>query len=113
MNTSSQINVIPTPYEDPKLITMFTYTVCDFKLSEYITFNVILLDANSIPIIVKRVTMAGADYAGWGNDDQYVINYICSSLNLVQQSSAAETISEPTPEPTSEPTPEPTSEPTV
>ena len=85
MNTLSQISVVPRPYEDPKLICKFTYTVCDFKLSDYITFNVILLDANSIPIIVKQVSLTGQAYAAWGNDDQYIINYICMVLNLVQE----------------------------
>jgi hypothetical protein len=64
------------------MIYGFRYTVNAFELSSYITFNVIFLDENNTPLSVSQVTLAGEDYANWGNSDQYVIQYICNALGL-------------------------------
>ena len=77
------ISVVPTPLTPtPPMIYGFRYTVNAFELSSYITFNVIFLDENNTPLSVSQVTLAGEDYANWGNSDQYVIQYICNALGL-------------------------------
>lgn len=77
------IPVVPTPLTpNPPMIYGFRYTVNSFELSSYITFNVILLDENNTPLTVSQVTLSGEDYANWGNSDQYVIEYICTTLGL-------------------------------
>jgi hypothetical protein len=118
MSRPSTIPVVPKQYEDPKIISGFTYSVCDFQLSVSITFNVILLDTNSLPIVVKQVVLSGQDYAAWGNDDQYIVNYICNALNLTELTSniSSQPVSEPsTPStpPVSEPSTPPVSEPST
>ena len=75
------IQIIPTPlYPIPPMIDSFRYTVNTLELNSYIIFNVIPLDINGTPLKVEQVTIAGEDYLNWGNNDQYVINYICTSL---------------------------------
>ena len=77
------IPVVPTPLTpNPPMICGFRYTVNSFEFNSYITFNVILLDQTNTPLSVSQVTMAGEDYANWGNSDQYVIDFICSTLGL-------------------------------
>ena len=77
------IPVVPTPLTpNPPMICGFRYTVNGLEFNSYITFNVILLDQTNTPLSVRQVTMAGEDYANWGNSDQYVIDFICSTLGL-------------------------------
>lgn len=77
------IPVVPTPLTpNPPMIYGFRYTVNAFELSSFITFNVILLDQGNTPLSVSQVTLSGEDYANWGNSDQYVIDYICTTLGL-------------------------------
>ena len=79
------IPIVPVPLPStPPIITSFNYNVNNLVLSSNITFNVILLDANNTPVSVQQVTIAGEDYTNWGNNDQYVINYICNALGLTQ-----------------------------
>jgi hypothetical protein len=94
------VQVVPTPLTTVvPIVYGFSYTVNTFKLNSFISFNVILNDQNGTPLSVKQVTISGEDYANWGNNDAYVIDYICNSLGLI-----------PLPEPPVEPTPEPTPE---
>lgn len=86
MSLNPSIHVVPTPYvSNPINISSFSYTVSDFIMNTQITFNVILFDQNQSPICVNQVTLAGADYTAWGNDDHYVVQYICNQLNLTPQ----------------------------
>jgi hypothetical protein len=77
------IPVVPTPLitEIPNICS-FSYTVNSLQLNSFITFNVILSNEIGTPIGVKQVTLAGEDYANWGNNDDYAINFICTSLGL-------------------------------
>lgn len=79
------VQIVPTlaPMTIP-IITSFNYSVIDFVFNSSISFNVVLLDGNNLPVLVKTVTMAGSDYTNWGQSDQYVINFICNALGLSQ-----------------------------
>jgi len=79
------IPVVPIPLPTtPPIISSFNYNVNNLVLSSSITFNVILLDENNVPVSVQQVTISGDDYKNWGNNDQYVINYICNALGVTQ-----------------------------
>ena len=106
------VPVVPTPLVvDIPNICSFSYTVNTFVLSSYITFNVILSNEVGTPIAVKQVTLAGEDYDNWGNNDDYVINYICTSLGLTPLPDPGPTgptgPTGPDPEPTGPTGPEP------
>ena len=80
------VPVVPIPFDtNPKFIYGFNYSVQSFVLSSQITFNVVLIDQNNTPLSVSAVTLSGDDYTNWGNDDSYVITYICNALGLTQQ----------------------------
>jgi hypothetical protein len=85
------IPVVPTPLTpDPPMICGFRYTVNDLVFNSHITLNVILLDQAGTPLSVRQVTMSGEDYMNWGNSDQYILDFICSSLGLTHIEPAAE-----------------------
>jgi hypothetical protein len=65
-----------------KYISGFLYAVDSFDINTSITFRVLLLDQNSQPLEVRTVLMAGTDYANWGNDDNYLLNFISSKCGL-------------------------------
>jgi hypothetical protein len=75
------VQIVPTlaPMTIP-IITSFNYSVIDFVFNSSISFNVVLLDGNNLPVLVKTVTMAGSDYTNGGQSDQYVIDFICNAL---------------------------------
>ena len=82
------ISVVPRPLiEDPPMIYGFNYSVQQFLLGKEITFNVILVDQNGSPLTVNQVTLSGDDYSAWGQDDMYVVDYICRTLGLLLQPS--------------------------
>lgn len=85
------IQVNPTPFiPEPRNICSFNYFVNSLVLNSSITIKIVLLDANNNDIKVSQVTLSGEDYANWGNDDNYLIDYICRQLGLTQLSSSKE-----------------------
>lgn len=56
----------------------------EIKLDESATFNVRLLDADGRLVKIERVTMEGSDYSNWSNDDNYVVNFLLTSLGLTE-----------------------------
>lgn len=39
-------------------------------------------DKETMPLSIGSLTMQGADYDAWGNDDNYVIEWVCNQLGL-------------------------------
>ncbi len=77
------IQVNPSEFIPPtQIITQFRYDVRKFDFGKEITFMVSLCNSNGLPVDIKPVTMIGEDYEKWGNDDNYAINFICSTLGL-------------------------------
>ena len=108
------IPVVPTPLTpNPPMICGFRYTVNALEFNSYITFNVILLDQTNTPLSVRQVTMAGEDYNNWGNSDQYVIDFICTTLGLTPLDPPIVSPDDPVPVPVPVPVPEPIPEPEV
>lgn len=63
-------------------ITSIQISVCDIVLgvsAKIITqyFN------NGRGIYLTQDTLTGDDYTNWGNDDNYIINFVCQKYGLV------------------------------
>jgi hypothetical protein len=82
----SNIRVDPKPYIITKMVGSVQISIINIDFGLSATFNVILFDENGSLIVCNQVTLAGADYEAWGNDDQYVINYILNMYGLVPAS---------------------------
>lgn len=83
-NTTNAMNII-VPIEESitKDITGFTVTVQNLILFTSVDLIVQLYN-NTKWVESKLLVLAGNDYAGWskGSDDQYIINYVASTLNF-------------------------------
>jgi hypothetical protein len=54
----------------------------EVKLNESARFIVKLLDENNGLVSVEVINLTGDDYSNWGDDDQYVIDYVLNQLSL-------------------------------
>jgi hypothetical protein len=76
-------------------VSGFRYAVTDFVINDHISFRVLLLDQKQQPLEVKSVTMGGTDYAKWGNDDSYLMNFITGQVGLSLISEASSSVDAP------------------
>ena len=77
------IDIVPVPfYNYTPMICSFNYSVDRLILSQSISFNVLLIDQYKNILQIQKVILEGDDYKQWGNDDTYIVNYICDKLNL-------------------------------
>ncbi len=72
------------PFEE---ITTKVIGSFDIQNIELVLFNsarivVRLLDENGNMMTLKFITMEGADYANWGSDDNYIINFVATTLGF-------------------------------
>ncbi len=78
----SNIRVDPKPYIITKIVSSMQISIINIEFGLSATFNVILFDEGGGVIVCNQVTLAGADYDAWGNNDQYVINYMLNLYGL-------------------------------
>jgi len=82
MNTP-EIDVVPSPFVQPaETVTKFSYTVHNFIAFTSISISVMLFSSSGKLLDVQNIVMQGDDYAQWGNDDNYLIQFIASSVGL-------------------------------
>ncbi len=79
---SNFVSVVPTQFATPQYVHRFSYSVSSFDLFSQITFVVFLYDANNKLLSTSNVTLSGECYKLWGDDDNYILNYISSKLGL-------------------------------
>jgi hypothetical protein len=91
-----QINVNVTDFTLSKtsVIDNISIRVLYIELFKSVTVGAMLMSKN-ICVDNKHFTISGDDYKKWGNDDNYITNYVLDALNATRA-----------PEPTPEPTPE-------
>jgi hypothetical protein len=65
-----------------KTAVRFSLDISQMELSVSATFRVSLYDANDKYISNKYVIIEGQDYTAWGNDDQYVIDFVAQKLGF-------------------------------
>ena len=59
-------------------------TLSSLILGSHAEFNVLFMNAENKPFKHHRVTIKGADYLNWMNDDTYVVDFILNRLELVK-----------------------------
>jgi hypothetical protein len=74
--------IVPYDQITTKVISGF-----DIQNIELVLFNsarifVRLLDENGNMMDLKFITMEGEDYANWGSDDNYIINFVATKLGF-------------------------------
>jgi len=75
-------DIQPVDKTTTKTITRFTLDISKMTLNSSASFRVSFFDANDKYIDATNVTLEGQAYLDWGNDDQYVINYVAAELGF-------------------------------
>ena len=83
MNNQMDVQVVPSPYIVTSNITNLQIRVISLALFTSVTVNVNLFSGNEF-IISKSYILEGDEYTNWGNDDNYIINYVLTKLDLTQ-----------------------------
>jgi len=73
------------PYDETttKTAVRFSLDISQMTLNESAIFRVSLYDSNDSCFGNKYVTLEGQAYLDWGNDDQYVIDFVAHQLGFV------------------------------
>jgi len=73
------------PYDQVtvKVIYGFDVEVNGVVLNTSARLSVRLYDKNNTIVNVQTMELIGEDYTNWGNDDNYVINYVVQKLGFV------------------------------
>ena len=75
-------DIIPAVSTTTNIIVRFEAFINDLILNASASFKVWLYDVTDKLIDVKIVSMVGEDYTKWGNDDEYVLQFIATQLGF-------------------------------
>jgi hypothetical protein len=64
-------------------IVRFSLDIIELILNTSATFRVLCYDVNNKLIETKFVSLEGTDYTNWGNDDEYVVQFVSSQLGFI------------------------------
>ena len=78
MNT---FTIEPLTITTTKIITKFSINYITVNLFDSVNINVVLFDESDIPSDSKNFTMNGDEYKLWGDDDNYIIEWIRNKLS--------------------------------
>jgi hypothetical protein len=81
-----KVNVQPKDIVTTRTINSIEITEIIVQLNTSAKIVVKLLDENASLINVEVLTISETEYTDWGNDDQYIIDYVLIQLGLVVQS---------------------------
>jgi hypothetical protein len=79
-----QINIEDYNLVKTSIINNIKIKIMKIELYKSITLSVSLL-TNNINIDNKIITISGKDYNNWGNDDNYIVNFVLNNLGLTKK----------------------------
>ena len=74
--------IVPQEQITTKVVSSFDIQSIDLILFNSARIRVALLDENANLLDINFLTMEGEDYANWGSDDNYIINYVATKLGF-------------------------------
>lgn len=83
--SDSKVNIVPCDVSVINKIGSFTIILQNFKLGESVDLIVTLFNTENIYVSTISIPLAGEDYNLWGNDDDYLVNFICGKLNFTPE----------------------------
>jgi hypothetical protein len=78
----SKLNVVPFDETIVNKVYSISINVNNIVLFQSANIVVNFFDINKIFISTQLLTLAGDDYTNWGDDDEYIINYVATTLNI-------------------------------
>lgn len=88
----NKINIQPKEIAVINTITKITIQITNIIINKSVVLLVSFYDDKDKYISTLNLNLEGEDYSNWGNDDNYLINYVSNKLNI-------QPIPEPEPEP--------------
>jgi hypothetical protein len=62
----------------------FSVVVVNLELNVKCDLIVSMFDENKEPLIQKKITLEGDDYLNWGENDDYIVDYVCSQYGFTK-----------------------------
>lgn len=75
-------NIEPVERLTVQTIVRFSLDIIEMILNTSATFRVLCYDTNDKIVETKFVTLEGDDYVNWGNDDDYVTEFVATELGF-------------------------------
>lgn len=66
-------------------IVRFSLDITELLLHQSATFRVSLYNVNDKLVDTKFVTLEGDDYTNWGNDDEYILQFLANKLGFTRK----------------------------
>lgn len=76
------VPIQPAVITEVKNVSSFRVIVVNLELFKSVSVVAILQDADGNQLSSRSFTFEGADYLGWNNDDQYLINKVAERLGF-------------------------------
>ena len=85
--------------EDKQIVKTSNIKSIEVKIYKILLFTsvsviVYMKDICNRLVDVKNLTLEGQDYINWGNDDNYIINYVLEKLDMKKEPDVEEPITE-------------------
>jgi len=86
MSDNLAISINPCDVSVVNTISSFTVMLQNFVISKSVELIVSLFDNNNKFVSTILIPLDGTDYENWGNDDNYLVLFICNKLNFTPNS---------------------------
>jgi len=80
----SQINVQDKTITTTTIVKSIEIESVELKIGDSAKVFVRLLDENGGLVSNEIVRLEGTDYSNWGTDDQYLVDFVLTSLGLTE-----------------------------
>jgi len=75
--------IVPKTETTTRVGVRFALDIIELVLNTSATFRVILYDIEGASINTQFVVLEGTAYSNWGNNDEYVVQYVANQLGFV------------------------------
>jgi len=74
--------IVPVDKTTTKTVVRFALDIIELILNTSATFRVITYDIDGASIDTQFVVLDGTAYSNWGNNDEYVVQYVANQLGF-------------------------------
>jgi len=75
--------IVPVDKTTTQTIVRFAMDIIELVLNTSATFRVLCYDIKDKLVDTQFVTLEGDDYTNWGNEDEYVVQYVANQLGFI------------------------------
>jgi len=75
-------DIVPVDKTTTKTVVRFAMDIIELVLNTSATFRVISYGVDGASIETQFVVLEGTAYSNWGNNDEYVVQYVANQLGF-------------------------------